>query len=105
NTSPYTESYTLSWERELEPTTLLKVSYVGSQAHHLLVLTSANPGNAERCLSVSNPSQVMPGTSTCGPFGEGGIFTKADGTQIQVRGPFRTSFDGITYQKTIGFSN
>ena len=105
NASPYDESYTLSWERELKPTTLLKVSYVGSQAHHLLVLTSANPGNAALCLSVSSASQVMPGTPTCGPFSEGGIFTKADGTKVQVRGPYSASFDGITYQKTIGFSN
>jgi hypothetical protein len=105
NTSPYTESYTLSWERELRPDTSLKVSYVGSQAHRLLVLTSADPGNAALCLSVGNPDQVMPGTPTCGPFSEGGVFTKADGTQIQVRGPFSASFDGITYQKTIGSSN
>jgi carboxypeptidase family protein len=105
NTSPYDESYSLSWERELNPATQLKLSYVGSQAHHLLVLTSADPGNAALCLSVSSPSQVMAGTPTCGPFTEGGIFTKADGTQLQVRGPFNASFDGITYQKTVGFSN
>jgi hypothetical protein len=47
----------------------------------------------------------MPGTPVCGPFSEGGIFTKADGAQLQVRGPFNASFDGITYQKTLGFSN
>ena len=105
NTSPYTESYTLSWERELRASTTLKVSYVGAQAHHLLVLTSADPGNAALCLSVANPSQVVPGTPTCGPFSEGGVFTKADGTSVQVRGPFSSAFDGITYQKTIGFSN
>jgi hypothetical protein len=105
NTSPYDESYNFSWERELMSTTVLRVSYVGSQAHHLLVLTSADPGNAALCLSVSAPSQVMPGTPVCGPFSEGGIFTKADGAQLQVRGPFNASFDGITYQKTLGFSN
>jgi hypothetical protein len=105
NTSPYDESYNFSWERELKPTTVLKVSYVGSQAHHLLVLTSADPGNAAVCLSVSNASQVKPGAPVCGPFSEGGIFTKTDGTQVQVRGPFNASFDGITYQKTLGFSN
>ena len=105
NTSPYTESYTLSVERELTPSTVLKVGYVGTQAHHLLVLTSADPGNANLCLSVSEPNQVMPGTPTCGPFSEGGIFTRADGTKVQVRGPFGSAFDGITYQKTVGFSN
>ena len=105
NTSPYTESYNLSFERELARSTFLKLSYVGSQAHHLLVLTSANPGDAALCLSVSQQSQVAPGSPICGPFAEGGTFTKADGSTVQVRGPFNASFDGITYQKTIGFSN
>ena len=105
NTSPYTESYTLSWERQLTGNTFLKAGYVGSQAHHLLVLTSANPGDAAACLSVSQPGEVAPGTPTCGPFSEGGVFTKADGSQIVARGPFSADFDGITYQKTIGFSN
>jgi hypothetical protein len=111
NTSPYTESYNLSFERELTHNTFLKLGYVGSQAHHLLVLTSADPGNAALCLSVSQQSQVAAGTATCGPFAEGGIFTNADGSILQVRGPFTTvfngtaAFDGITYQKTIGFSN
>jgi hypothetical protein len=105
NTSPYTESYTLSWERELRPNTSLKMSYVGSQGHHLLVLTPANPGNAALCLSVSRSDQVMPGTKTCGPFTEGGRFTKKDGSTVVVRGPFSDSFDGITYQKTIGGSH
>jgi hypothetical protein len=105
NTSPYTESYSLSIERELARNTTLKLGYVGSQAHHLLVLTSADPGNAALCLSVSQTSQVAPGTATCGPFSEGGVFTRPDGTQVHVRGPFNESFDGITYQKTDGFSN
>jgi len=104
NASPYTESYTLSVERELRAGTILNVGYVGAQAHHLLVLTPASPGNAARCLSVSEPSQVMPGTNTCGPFNEGGLFTRADGTQVEARGPFGPQFDGITYQKTIGAS-
>ncbi len=111
NTSPYTESYNFSVERELVRNTILKLSYVGSQAHHLLVLTSADPGNAALCLSVSQPSQVAPGTPTCGPFKEGGIFTRANGSTLQVRAPFNTlfngapAFDGITYQKTIASSN
>ena len=105
NGSPYTESYTFSLERELARSTSLKLSYIGSQAHHLLVLTSANPGNAALCLSVSQPDQVQPGTATCGPFAEGGTFYPVNGTPLQVRGPFGPLFDGITYQKTIGFSN
>jgi hypothetical protein len=84
NTSPYTESYNVSLERELMRKTVLKLAYVGSQAHHLLVLTTANPGNAALCLA----------TPGCGPFNEYG-----------ARGPFDANFDAISYQKTIGFSN
>ncbi|HWT67034.1 MAG TPA: TonB-dependent receptor, partial [Terracidiphilus sp.] len=101
NTSPYTESYTFSIERELRPGTVLDLGYVGSQGHHLLTLIPANPGDATKCLSVSNASKVASGTNTCGPFAEGGLFTKADGSTVQVRGPFSEYFDGITYQKTI----
>ena len=105
NTSPYSATYNVSWERELPGTTFLRLSYIGAQAHHLLALASADPGDAALCLSVSQPSQVLPGTPTCGPFSEGGIFTKASGSTVQVRGPFDSSFDGITYQKTVGSSN
>lgn len=102
NVSPFSESYTLSLQRELAPNTVLSLGYVGSQTHHLLVLTSANPGNAALCLSVSQPNEVMQGTQTCGPFNEGGIFTKANGQTVQGRGPFGAQFDAVTYQKTVG---
>lgn len=105
NASPYTESYNVSIERELREDTTLTVGYVGARAHHLLVLTPASPGNAERCLSVSDPNQVAPGSNTCGPFSEGGLFTRKDGSTVEARGPFGPEFDGITYQKTIGWSN
>ena len=45
NTIPYTESYMLSLQRQMGTNTLLNLSYVGNQAHHLLVLEAANPGN------------------------------------------------------------
>ncbi len=60
NTFPYTENYFLSIQRELNSSTVLNLSYVGSEAHHLLVVYSANPGNPALCLS-------LPG---CGPGGE-----------------------------------
>ena len=105
NVPPYAEAYTLSMERQLRKDTLLAVSYVGSQAHHLLVIVPANPGNAALCLSVSQQSEVATGSPTCGPFSEGGLFTKADGSVVQVRGPFSPQFDAVTYQKTIGSSS
>jgi hypothetical protein len=106
NVPPYSASYTLSLERQIERNTLLSLTYVGSQAHHLLVLISANPGDPAQCLSVSQANQVMPGTATCGPFGEGGTYVTSSGQVIQgTRSPFSSQFDAITYQKTIGNSN
>ena len=70
NTYPYNENYFFSIERQINETTLFSVSYVGSQAHHLLSVYSANPGNPALCLSLSQPNEVAPGSPTCGPFGE-----------------------------------
>jgi hypothetical protein len=106
NVPPYSESYMFSLQREIATHTVLSVSYVGTQAHHLLVLTSANPGNAALCLSLSQPNEVMPGTPTCGPFGESGTYTTPSGAVIQgTRKPFSSQFAAITYQKTIANSN
>jgi len=52
NTYPYTENYFLSFERNLDANTVLELSYVGSEAHHLLVVYSANPGNPALCFSI-----------------------------------------------------
>jgi hypothetical protein len=71
-----------------------------------LVVEEANPGDPALCLSLSQPSDVMPGTGTCGPFGESGVYTTPSGRTIQgTRGPFPASFGGVSYQKTIGNSN
>ncbi len=106
NVPPYTESYSLSLERQIAASTLLSFGYVGAEAHHLLVLTSANPGNPALCLSLSQPSEVMPGTPTCGPFGESGVYTTPSGTTVNgTRGPFSSQFAAVTYQKTIANSN
>jgi hypothetical protein len=48
----------------------------------------------------------MPGTPTCGPFGESGTYTTPSGAVIQgTRKPFSSQFAAITYQKTIANSN
>jgi hypothetical protein len=57
-------------------------------------------------LSLSQPQAVMPGTPTCGPFGESGVYTSRFGqTILGTRGPFSSDFAAVTYQKTIGNSN
>jgi TonB-dependent Receptor Plug Domain len=106
NVPAYPESYNLTIERQLAANTTLSIGYVGTQAHHLLVLQSANPGNPALCLSLSQPGEVMPGSPTCGPFGESGVYTTPSGQVIEgTRGPFSSQFAAVTYQKTIGNSN
>ncbi len=45
NTYPYTENYFLSFQRQFGQRMMFSASYVGSQAHHLLLVYSNNPGN------------------------------------------------------------
>ena len=104
--TPYSESYTFTVEREVASNTVLSARYVGGQAHHLLVLISANPGNAALCLSLRQPHDVMPGTATCGPFGESGTYVSRSGQILYgTRAAFGPDFAAVTYQKTIGNSN
>jgi hypothetical protein len=106
NTYPYSENYFLSIERELSDDVVLSLSYVGNQAHHLLVVYSNNPGNPALCLALSQPSAVAPGSSTCGPFGEDTTYTTAGNQTVSgTRGPFGSNFHNDTYEASIGNSN
>ncbi len=105
DTTPYTEEYMLSAQRQMGSNTLFSISYVGNQAHHLLVLEAANPGNPALCLSLSQPDEVAPNTSTCGPFGENNVYTTASGQTINgTRAPLGPDFGSVSYQTTIGNS-
>jgi outer membrane receptor protein involved in Fe transport len=106
NDVPYTENYMLSVQRQLVKSALLTVSYVGNEGHHLIVLVPENLGNPALCLRLSQPSQVAPGTSTCGPFGEDAAYVSSarqmyQGTRVGL-GP---NFGSTTAQKTVGNSN
>ncbi len=106
NRIPYTESYNLTLQREIGNNTMFSIGYVGNQAHHLLVLEAANPGNAALCLSLSQPSEVAPGSATCGPFGESTEYTSASGKVINgTRAPLGSAFGSVSYQSSIGNSN
>jgi hypothetical protein len=106
NRIPYAEEYTLSIERQIGANTVVSASYIGTQAHRLVVLEEANPGNPALCLSLSQLSQVAAGSATCGPFGESNVFTSASGQIINgTRGPLGANFGSDTYQTTIGNSN
>ena len=86
NTYPYTEDYFLSFERQLPWQTVLSISYVGSEGHHLLLVYSANPGNPALCMALNQPG-ILPAGASCGPGGEN--------TNYNLAQPF--TFGGVTY--------
>lgn len=106
NTYPYNENYFFSIERQLGANSVLSLSYVGSQAHHLLTVVSANPGNPALCLALSDPGAVAPGSPTCGPFGENNTYLTAAGQTIQgTRGPLGPNFQNDSYLASMGNSS
>jgi len=106
NKIPYTGEYMLSIEHGFGNNTVLSVSYVGTQAHHLLVLEEANPGNPALCLQLSNPANLAPGQTPCGPFSESNVFLTAAGQTIDgTRGPLGPNFGSDTLETAIGNSN
>ena len=99
---PYTENYMLSFQRQITTSTLLTMSYVGNQGHHLLAVVSNNPSNQALCLSLSQPSEVAPGSPTCGPFGEDAVITSASGHVYHgTREGIGSNYQEDTWQKTI----
>jgi hypothetical protein len=73
NRVPYNDSYMLSIQRQVTKDTLLTVSFVGNQGHHILALVSVNPGDPALCLSLNG----------CGPFGEDSTYTNDAGQTVQ----------------------
>jgi len=106
NRVPYAEHYSFSIQRQIGNASVLSASYVGTQGHALLSDLESNVGNPALCLSASQPSQVVAGGATCGPFGENNIFTLVNGTVINgTRSPFSNALGSNGYFMTIGNSN
>jgi hypothetical protein len=82
NVNPWAQDFEFALDRQFGRADLARVAYVGTIGRHLLSAEEANPGNPALCLSVSQASQVMPGT----------------------RGPFGPAFTSDSYFKTIGQS-
>jgi hypothetical protein len=106
NAVPYTENYMFSLERQLTTNTLLTMSYVGNEGHHILAIVSNNPANQALCFSLSQQSEVAPGSPTCGPFGEDAIITSASGHVYRgTRDGIGSNYQEDTWQKTIANSS
>src|SRR5882672_5295717 len=118
NVFPYTENYFLSFQRALDANTVLNLSYVGSQAHHLIVVYSSNPGIPALCLALNQPG-ILPAGQSCGPGGEnpstpyvptttftvGGKTYQANVPIDCTRQGLNCSFGNDDYEASIGNSN
>jgi len=63
-------------------------------------------GNPALCLSLSQASEVMPGTLTCGPGGEDTVYYPIGGGQVNgTRGPLGSNFGSNADQVTIGHAS
>jgi hypothetical protein len=106
NKTPYTMSSNLTIERRLGSNTLLSIGYIGSLSRHLLAVHSVSPGNPALCLSLSQPQDVMPGTPTCGPFGENTVYTRANGTLVNgTRSPYPNTIGTDAVYQNMGNAN
>jgi hypothetical protein len=106
NRTPYTEEWMLSIERQAGPDTVFSASYIGTSSHRQRVLIEPNFGNPALCLSLSQPSEVVPGTLTCGANGEDTVYYPIGGGQVDgTRGPLGPNFGSNALQSTIGRAN
>ena len=106
NSLPYTDEWMLSIERQAGPNTALSAAYTGTSSHRLRVLREPNPGDPALCLSLSLPSQVAPGSATCGPNAESNVFVSAAGKTIDgTRGPLGSNFGSNGLQTDIGIAS
>jgi len=106
NVLPYSQDYELSLQRQFGRGTVASLSYVGTVGHKLLTFVESNPGNEALCLELSNPANLAPGSPTCAPFGENGVYTLANGTVVNgTRGPFGPNFGSNAYMKTMANSS
>jgi hypothetical protein len=110
---PYTEEYNFTIERQITPSMVATVAYVGSQGHRLASASESNPGIPNICAFL-NKNNVAPGTEACGAGHENDTFTlnaantAANGGNATVFGtrlPLGQNFsEGDQYYLTVGRS-
>lgn len=106
NRTPYTNEWMFSIERQAGLETVFDATYTGTASRRLPVLVEPNPGDPALCLSLSLPSEVAPGSATCGPNGESNVFVTAAGETINgTRGPLGPNFGSNGLQSNIGIAN
>ncbi|PYX51045.1 MAG: hypothetical protein DMG79_04350 [Acidobacteria bacterium] len=79
NSLPYAEHFNFSIQRELSKSTVLTLSYVGTEGHRLISQTEANPGDPALC------EQLTAQGANCGPNAEQNTFTVGTNTIYGTR--------------------
>jgi hypothetical protein len=101
NVIPYVEEFELSLQRQFGSNTVLTASYVGTVGRHLLTFEESNPADPALCLQLSNPANLAPGSTPCGPYGEDNEYTLANGQTVGgTRPTFGINFGSNPYMKT-----
>ncbi|MGH9433331.1 MAG: TonB-dependent receptor, partial [Terriglobia bacterium] len=78
NVLTYAEDYNFSIQRELSPSTLLTIAYVGTQTHHLLSNYNINVGSGPLCQQLNAEGA----TPQCGPNAEFQTFVLPNGNKV-----------------------
>jgi hypothetical protein len=106
NKTSYAMQYNFTVERQIGANSIFSVGYIGSLGRHLLTVHGANPGVPGLCAGLSLPSEVEPGTPTCGPFGENNVYKRPDGTVVNgTRSPFPNTIGTDAYYENMGNSS
>jgi Carboxypeptidase regulatory-like domain len=87
NKLPYAEHFNFSIQRELSKSTVLTLSYVGTEGHRLIAQTEANPGDPALCkqLTAQGYTDASGGGTGCGPNAEQDTFTLGANTVYGTR--------------------
>ncbi len=87
NKLPYAEHFNFSIQRALSKSTVLTLSYVGTEGHRLISQTEANPGNAALCMQLNAQgfTDASSGAPGCGPNLEQDTFTQGANTVYGTR--------------------
>jgi hypothetical protein len=86
NKLPYAEHFNFSIQRELSKSTVLTLSYVGTEGHRLIAQSEANPGDAALCKQLyAQGYSDANGAVGCGPNAEQDTFTLGSNTVYGTR--------------------
>jgi hypothetical protein len=91
NKLPYAEHFNFSIQRQLDKSTVLTLSYVGTEGHRLISQVEANPGNAALCEQLTAQGYADAsnnGSAGCGPNAEQDTFTLGANTVYGTRNTF-----------------